>query len=88
MPSARLLSKMNNIRQAKIKVYRSPFRFKHMTFLHNHLSHEQGNSLPLAFMATLVGFFALNRLFSYSAKESGSRVIFIHFYTRGSIEWR
>ena len=29
-----------------------------------------------------------NRPFSYSTKESGSSVIFIHFYTRGSIEWR
>ena len=29
-----------------------------------------------------------NRPFSYSAKESGSSVIFIHFYTRDSIEWR
>ena len=29
-----------------------------------------------------------NRPFSYSAKEPGSSVIFIHFYTRGSIEWR
>ena len=29
-----------------------------------------------------------NRPFSYSTKEPGSSVIFIHFYTRGSIEWR
>ena len=29
----------------------------------------------------------LNRPFSYSTKEPGSSVIFIHFYTRGSIEW-
>ena len=29
-----------------------------------------------------------NRPFSYSGKEPGSSVIFIHFYTRGSIEWR
>ena len=29
-----------------------------------------------------------NRPFSYSTKESGSSDIFIHFYTRGSIEWR
>ena len=29
-----------------------------------------------------------NRPFSYSAKEPGSSVIFIHFYTRDSIEWR
>ena len=29
-----------------------------------------------------------NRLFSYSAKEPGSSVTFIHFYTRNSIEWR
>ena len=29
-----------------------------------------------------------NRPFSYSAKEHGSSDIFIHFYTRGSIEWR
>ena len=30
----------------------------------------------------------LNRPFSYSTKEPGSSVIFIQFYTRGSIEWR
>ena len=30
----------------------------------------------------------INRPFSYSTKEPGSSVIFIHFYTRGSIEWR
>ena len=30
----------------------------------------------------------VNRPFSYSAKEPGSSVIFIHFYTRDSIEWR
>ena len=29
-----------------------------------------------------------NRPFSYSTKEPGSSDIFIHFYTRGSIEWR
>ena len=29
-----------------------------------------------------------NRPFSYSAKEPESSVIFIHFYTRDSIEWR
>ena len=29
-----------------------------------------------------------NRPFSYSKKEPGSSVMFIHFYTRGSIEWR
>ena len=29
-----------------------------------------------------------NRPFSYSAKEPGSSAIFIHFYTRDSIEWR
>ena len=29
-----------------------------------------------------------NRPFSYSTKEPGSSVIFIQFYTRGSIEWR
>ena len=29
-----------------------------------------------------------NRPSSYSTKESGSSVIFIQFYTRGSIEWR
>ena len=29
-----------------------------------------------------------NRPFSHSAKEPGSRVIFIHFFTQGSIEWR
>ena len=29
-----------------------------------------------------------NRPFSYSAKEPGSSVLFIHFYTRDSIEWR
>ena len=29
-----------------------------------------------------------NRPFSYSAKEPGSSVIFIHFYTGDSIEWR
>ena len=29
-----------------------------------------------------------NRPFSYSAKEPGSSVIFIHFYARDSIEWR
>ena len=29
-----------------------------------------------------------NRPFSYSAKEPGSSVIFIHFDTRDSIEWR
>ena len=28
-----------------------------------------------------------NRPFSYSTIESGSSDIFIHFYTRGSIEW-
>ena len=32
--------------------------------------------------------FTDNRPFSYSAKESGSNVIFIHFYARDSIEWR
>ena len=32
--------------------------------------------------------FVCNRPFSYSGKEPGSIVIFIHFYTRGSIEWR
>ena len=32
--------------------------------------------------------FSMNRPFSYSAKEPGSSVIFIHFYTRDSIEWR
>ena len=31
---------------------------------------------------------SLNRPFSYSAKEPGSSVIFINFYTRDSIEWR
>ena len=31
---------------------------------------------------------SFNRPFSYSGKEPGSSVIFIHFYTRGSIEWR
>ena len=30
----------------------------------------------------------INRPFSYSTKEPGSSVIFIHFYTRSSIEWR
>ena len=30
----------------------------------------------------------VNRPFSYSTKEPGSSVISIHFYTRGSIEWR
>ena len=30
----------------------------------------------------------INRPISYSAKEPGSSVIFIHFYTRDSIEWR
>ena len=29
-----------------------------------------------------------DRPFSYSTKEPGSSVIFIHFYMRGSIEWR
>ena len=29
-----------------------------------------------------------NRPFSYSKKEPGSSEIFIHFYARGSIEWR
>ena len=29
-----------------------------------------------------------NRPFSYSTKEPGSSVIFIQFYTQGSIEWR
>ena len=29
-----------------------------------------------------------NRPFSYTTKEPGSSVIFIHFYMRGSIEWR
>ena len=29
-----------------------------------------------------------NRPFSYSTKEPGSSDIFIHFYTRCSIEWR
>ena len=29
-----------------------------------------------------------NRPFSYSTKESGSGVIFIHFYTGGLIKWR
>ena len=29
-----------------------------------------------------------NRPFSYSAKEPGSSVIFIHFYTGDSIKWR
>ena len=29
-----------------------------------------------------------NRPFSYSTKESGSSVIFTHFYTRRSMEWR
>ena len=32
--------------------------------------------------------FSSIRPFSYSTKEPGSSVIFIHFYTRGSIEWR
>ena len=29
-----------------------------------------------------------HRPFSYSAKEPGSSIILIHFYTRDSIEWR
>ena len=29
-----------------------------------------------------------NRPFSYSVKEPGSSVIFIHLHTRGSIDWR
>ena len=29
-----------------------------------------------------------NRPFSYSTKEPGSSVIFIHSQTQGSIEWR
>ena len=29
-----------------------------------------------------------NRPFSYSTKEPGLSVIFIHLYTRGSMEWR
>ena len=29
-----------------------------------------------------------DRPFSYSTKEPGSSVIFMHFYTRDSIEWR
>ena len=29
-----------------------------------------------------------NRPFSYSTNEPGSSVIFVHLYTRGSIEWR
>ena len=29
-----------------------------------------------------------NRPFSYSAKESRSSVIFVHFYTQASTEWR
>ena len=40
---------------------------------------------------TVVRFWEVNKLhrpFSYSAKEPGSSVIFIHFYTRDSIEWR
>ena len=32
--------------------------------------------------------FLHNRPFSYSTKEPGSGDIFIHFYTRSSIEWR
>ena len=32
--------------------------------------------------------YRVNRPFSYSAKGPGSSVIFIHFYTRDSIEWR
>ena len=32
--------------------------------------------------------FIINKPFSYSAKETGSSVIFIHFLARGSIEWR
>ena len=31
--------------------------------------------------------FDTNRPFTYSTKEPGSSVIFIHFYTRGSSEW-
>ena len=33
-------------------------------------------------------FVAWYRPFRYSAKEPGSSVIFIHFYTRDSIKWR
>ena len=29
----------------------------------------------------------MNRPFGYSTKERGSNNIFIHFYTRDSIEW-
>ena len=32
--------------------------------------------------------FYVNRPFSYSTKESGGSDIFIHFYARGSIEFR
>ena len=35
-----------------------------------------------------MGLLCLDGPFSYSAKEPGSSVIFIHFDTRGSIEWR
>ena len=60
------------------------------------------NFLPLRDLYAAVSFMGLNcdselqyaayhkdnRPFSYSAKEAGSSVIFIHFYTRDSIEWR
>ena len=36
----------------------------------------------------ILGMVFNNRPFSYSTKEPGSSVIFIQFYTRGSIEWR
>ena len=50
------------------------------------------NSLVSVLLAAVEKFIqaneAFNRPFSYPTKESGSSVIFIHFYTRGSIEWR
>ena len=35
-----------------------------------------------------LSFQSVDRSFRHSAKETGSSVIFIHFYTRDSIEWR
>ena len=48
-------------------------------------------SMDLSNLACLFEYehdYRRNRPFSYITKEPGSSVIFIHFYTRGSIEWR
>ena len=44
--------------------------------------------IPIQFFCLIPYRHFSNRPFSYSDKKSGSSVIFIHFYTRDSIEWR